>query len=330
MMASLPRAPVLCGRTLGRHTAAVELALVLAALASDPARIDARAAWFAGPLAPLVIPVGALPAAARSERLLAETRLGLGERVAIALAWGADASALRAAASHAGPLAGDPQLEAALQRWASITAAHLGISGEGLLAAVGSDGRARQASAEERGALADMQDLLSPLAWPRWRGPLLLVPYGLDHPAIAPGVARVVRPALPVLRPPPGGRAELAVAIAELALALSAPPATGWPDWLTSGIAGYGSGLAERALAERRHAAGAAAITQLFAGGGPVDATLATAVVGGLLHPRRRAHLGDLLDLLRHQAGSAGAVATAYGLTPEELAAGPEAAPPGR
>ncbi len=314
----------------------MELVLVLAALARDPARIDARAAWFSGPLCPLVVPVEVLPPAARADRLLAERRLPLGERVAAAIAWGADAAALRAAAGLAGPLNADRTLDAALERWAAATAARLGLPREGAVVVVGADGRARQGGADERAALADVQELLAPLAWPRWRGPLLLVPYGIDHPAIAPGIARVVRPALPVLRPPPGGRAGLAVAIAELALALSAPPPDGWPEWLSAGVAGCararanGSGLPERRLAEVRAAAGAGAVARLLAGDGPADAALATAVVGGLLQPRRRARLPDLLELLRHGAGGAGAVATAYGLSPEQLAAVPGDVPAGR
>lgn len=314
----------------------MELILVLAALARDPARIDARAAWFSGPLGPLVVPVEVLPPAARAERLLAERRLPLGERVATALAWGADVAALRAAASQAGPLSADRVLDEALERWAATAAQRLGLPREGTIVVVGSDGRTRQGGADERGALADVQELLAPLAWPRWRGPLLLVPYGTDHAAIAPGVARVVRPALPVLRTPPDGRIGLSVAIAELALALAAPPAAGWPAWLSTGVSGCararadGSGLPERRLAEVRAAAGTEAVTQLLTGAGPIDATLATAVVGGLLQPRRRARLPDLLELLRHGAGGIGAVATAYGLTPEQLAAAPGAAPADR
>lgn len=314
----------------------MELVLVLAALARDPARIDARAAWFAGPLAPLVVPVEVLPPAARAERLLAEQRLPLGERVAAALAWGADTAALRAAAGQAGPLNADRVLDEALERWAAAASERLGLPREGSILVVGADGRARQGGVDERAALAEVQELLAPLAWPRWRGPLLLVPYGTDHAAIAPGAARVVRPALPVLRTPPGGRAGLAVAIAELGLALSAPPPAGWPEWLSTGVTGCararadGSGLPERRLAELRAAAGSGAVTRLLAGDGPVDAALATAVVGGLLQPRRRARLADLLELLRHGAGGVGAVVTAYGLSPEQLAAAPGDAPAGR
>ncbi len=313
----------------------MELVLILAALAREPVRIDARAVWFAGPMAPLVLPAAVMPVGPRSARMLAETRLPLGERVAAALAWGADDPALGAAAGCAGPLSADPVLDAALQRWAAHAADGFGIPREGL-AAIGADGRPRSASNEERAALSDVEDVLAPLAWPRWRGPLLLVPYGVDHPAIRPGLARVVRPALPVLRPPPGGRIGLAVAIAELALALSAPPPGGWPGWLSAGVAGCarlkaaGGGLADRLLAEQRAAAGSAAVTRLLAGEGPVDRELATAVVGGLLHPRRRGHLPDLLDLLRHGVSGTGAVGTAYGLTPEQLAAGPGGGPPRR
>jgi hypothetical protein len=336
MMARLGRRTSALRWPLATTLATVELLLVLAALAREPARIDARAAWFAGPLGPLVVPVGVLPPAARAERLLAERRLPLGERVATALAWGADTAALRAAAGHAGALNADHALDDALERWAAAAAGQLGLPREGGVVVVGPDGRARHGGNEERAALAEVQELLAPLAWPRWRGPLLLVPYGIDHPAIAPGVARVVRPALPVLRLPAGGRPGLAVAIAELALALAAPPPAGWPDWLTLGVAGCararadGSGLPERRLAEQRAAAGAGAVARLLAGDGPADAALATAVVGGLLQPRRRARLSELLELLRHGAGGTGAVATAYGLSPEQLAAAPGDAPPER
>lgn len=314
----------------------MDLALLLAALAADPARIDVRAAWFVGPGAPLVLPVTALPPPRRAARILAETRLPLGERVAAALAWGAAEAALRAAAAHGTPLSADPALDAALRAWAADEGQRLSLSGDATLVAVDAAGRPRSPTGDERGALADVHELLPTLAWPRWRGPLLLVPYGLDHPAIAPGQARVARPALPVLRPPEGGRAGLAVAIAELALALSAPPPEGWPGWLMAGTAGCararasGVGIPERPLAERRAAAGTEAIRALLAGETPPEPELATAVVGHLLHPARRARLPALLDLLRHGAGGVGAVATAYGLSPAALAGRPADASPSR
>lgn len=313
----------------------MEPALVLAALLHGPVRIDQRAVWLPTASAPLVLPVTALPAQPRALRILAEARLDLGERVAAALAWGATIPALNAAQRHTGPLAADHALDEALRRWAEGECARLGLSPDAAVIAISDDGKPRPSTADERGALADVQELLAPLAWPRWRGPLLLVPYGIDHPAIAPGAARVVRPALPVLRLPSGGRAGLAVAIAELALALAAPPEAGWPGWLGSGVAGCararadGSGIPERALAERRNAAGAAAISELFSGTRD-DPALATAVVGGLLQPSRRARLPDLLELLRHGTGSTGAVATAYRLNPPQLAGEPAGASPPR
>lgn len=312
----------------------MEPALALAALLAAPVRIDQRAAWYGGPSAPLVIPAAALPAGARAQRILAEARLPLGERVAAAIAWGSAAAALQAAAGNPGPIAADAALDGALRRWSDEACARLGLPAEASVVAIGPDGRPRAATPVERGALGDVQELLATLNWPRWRGPLILVPYGVEHPAIAPGAARVVRPALPVLRIPEGGRSGLAVAIAELALALSAPPAGGWPGWLGSGIAGCararadGSGIPERALAERRAAAGAEAISALLAGGD--DPALAMAVVGGLLHPSRRARLPDLLELLRHGTPGAGAVATAYRLSAAQLAGGPGDAPPPR
>lgn len=314
----------------------MELALALAALLADPARIDARAVWFTTPMAPMVLPATVLPAESRAARILAETRLDLGRRVAAALDWGATDSALRAAIRHTGPLGADAALDGALRSWASTQATSLGLPATASLIALGQDGRPRPTTLDERGALADVQELLAPLAWPRWRGPLLLVPYGIEHPAIAPGVARIIRPALPVLRLPAGGRSELTVAIAELALALVAPPAHGWPDWLVTGVVGCararaaGDGIPERALAERRAQAGAVAIGALLDGRGDPDPDLAVAVVGGLLHPNRRARFPDLLELLRHGSSGSGAVATAYRLTIGQLAGQPGAASPPR
>jgi hypothetical protein len=308
--------------------------LALAALLGPPARIDARTVWYASPHGVVALPVAVLPPGARAARLLAEERLGLGQRVAAAMEWGEDAQALRAAAGWARPLPADGELDAALRRWSDARCRGLGLAPDAPLAAIGGDGRPRAPTPEERAALGDAIETLAPLAWPRWRGPLVLVPHGIDHPLIAAGAARVLRPALPVLRPPGGGRAELAVAIADLALALSAPPAGGWPTWLTAGVAGcaearaVGTGLPERALAERRAAAGEAAIVALLADGSPPDRALATAVVGGLLHPTRRARLPQLLDLLRHGVDGVGAVRTAYGLSPAALAADPSGAPP--
>ncbi|HAT11088.1 MAG TPA: hypothetical protein DCS97_10965 [Planctomycetes bacterium] len=314
----------------------MEALLLVLALASDPARIDGRAAWYTTPGAPLVIPVEALPAPYRASRLLAELRLELGLRVELALAWGAEAAALRAAARHAPPLASDAQLDLALRRWAENACARFRIPADAALAAIASDGNPRQPTSEERGALADVHELLTTLAWPRWRGPLLLVPYGVNHAAIAPGMARVVRPALPVLRIPGPDRDGLTVAIADLCLSLSAPPAEGWPAWLVSGVAGCaqargsGSGIPERAMAERRAAAGVAAIRRLLEDGTVEDAGLATAVVAALLHPNRRRRLPDLLELLRHGTRGAGAIAAAYRLSLEDLAAPPEAGRPQR
>lgn len=313
----------------------MDLILAVAAMLHDPARIDRRAAWFPGPGAPLVVPAEALPPALRVRCILAERRLPLGRRVAAAIAWGGDAPALQAAARHVGPFSADPDLDDALRRWAEAACLRLGLPPDQPLLAIGADGRPRPATADERGALADAQELLAPMDWPRWRGPLLLVPYGVGHPAIAPGAARTVRPALPALRPPAADRAALAVAIAELALALAAPPDGGWPRWLAAGVAGCararaeGAGIPERPLAERRAAAGAEAIAALLDGRGD-DPTLAMAVVGGLLHPARRARWPDLLELLRHGAAGTGAVGTAYRLSPAQLAARPGAAPPPR
>ncbi|MEK7412245.1 MAG: hypothetical protein AAB263_02875 [Planctomycetota bacterium] len=309
----------------------MDVVLMLWALEGQPLRIDGKTAWFAGAMAPITLPVTALPADRRAATILAETRLPIGERVALALAWGDVRGALRAAGQVSAPLLSDPDLFRALSAWATDECVRLGIPPVGELVAIDQEGKPRPLTSDERGAFTDVRELLAPLSWPRWCGPLVLVPYGLDHSIIPAGHARIVRPALPVLRPPGGGnpRAELATAMADLVLALSVPPAHGWPAWLTSGVAGCVRaratfvGIPEHAMAVRRAAAGAKAIRVLLGNAQPVDADLATAVCAAFLYPARRARFPDLLELLRHDASGLGAVLTAYQLTPELLAAPP-------
>jgi hypothetical protein len=314
-----------------RRCSGMDAALLVLALAGQPIRIDPRAAWFPGQLAPLVIPATALPAPERAALLLREARLPLGVRVGTALAWGQDAQALEAAVANAGPISADTPLSEALRRWANATCLALGMPADATILGVSADGSIRAATPEERGALADARELLSQLPWPRWSGPLLLVPYGVDHPAIAVGRARVLRAAVPVLRIPggPAPRAELCAAIAALALDLTAPPRDGWPGWLTAGVGGCarargsGEGIPERPMAERRADAGTEAIRAMLSGETAADPGLATAVCAALLHPSRRAHFPDLLDPLRHGIGGAAAIEAVYGLTIDALARKP-------
>lgn len=328
MAAAGPPASALRGRAT-RHHAGVDLVLLVLSLGGGPVRLDPRTAWFATPLAPIAVPAEAIPPALRCRRILVQGDLPIGRRVATALAWGDAAGALAAAATVAAPLDADRDLARALGGWAASEAARLGLPADGALAAIGPDGQPRGSTPDERAALAEVRELLSASAWPRWIGPLVLVPHGIDHPALAPGRARLARPALPVLRLPGGadGRVALGVAMADLVMALSAPPAGGWPSWLTAGVAGCararadGSGIAERAMAERRAAAGPGAIAGLLAGAAPVDDALATAVVAALLHPSRRDRWQGLLAGLRAGTAGADAIARSYGLDPATLAA---------
>ncbi|MCS6970840.1 MAG: hypothetical protein RMM29_00355 [Planctomycetota bacterium] len=308
----------------------MDLASLALALALPPARLDARAASYAGQLLPVVVPAAMLPSALRAQRLLSETRLPLAERVGAALAWGEDESAWRMLLTLPEPLPEDSALATVLRAWVAREAQRWGVDARAALAALTSEGRPRPTTVEERGALSDVQELLAPLRWPRWHGPLLLAPWGLAHPALAPGRARVVRPALPILRiAERETRASLAVAIAELALALAGEPRAGWPAWLRLGVAGAararadGTGLAERRLGEIRACAGSVALARLLADEEPLDAQLATAVVGALLHPSRRRAFPVLLAALRAGCAAEEALARAYGLTVRELAGEP-------
>lgn len=293
--------------------------------------VPATVACASGPLAvpvvewataglPVVLPLAALPLAAQVDFATQEGLLPLDRRVALLLAADQRAAAFALALRAPRPLGAQGRLELELAAWAAAERVRLGLPvPRGPVLVVDDDVRGAT-SAEIRGALNEVTELLAPLPWPRWAGPLVVFTDGVDR-----GIpfAGVVRPALPLVRLTPGPqlRGDAADVLARLALDLSVPPPGGWPAWLRVGAGAAaravatGEGLSPRALSAKRAAAGAAGIRELFAAAEP-DPQLAKAVVAELLTPARRAGFTSFLDLLRQGASSEGALRVAYGLEP--------------
>ncbi len=275
---------------------------------------------WATPGLPVVLPLAALPLAARLGFARQEGLLPLDQRVALLLAGDQRAAAFALALRAPLPLGAQGRLEIELATWATAERIRLRLpASRGPVLVVEDDVRGTT-TAEIRGALHEVGDLLSPLPWPRWAGPVVVYLDAVDRGIPTDGV---VRPALPLIRLTPGPqlRGDAAGVLARLALDLSVPPAGGWPGWLRVGVGeaaravAVGEGLSPRAMAARRSAAGPDGLRALFASPTP-DPQLAKAVVAELLVPARRPGFASFLDLLRQGASSEGALRVAYGLEP--------------
>jgi len=297
-----------------------------------PTVLTAEVAILPGAATPLVIPLAWLPPATRARFLLADTRAPLGARVGAALDANLPDAAWAVLRSRVEPIAGDLRLERTLDNWAAAEGLRLGLPGgqrSELYLGV-ADGGVVAAPNEVALGLGDVRAVLAGIGWPRWRGPLLAVAAD-DQVRLGAGVARLARPALPVVRlasERPGRTRREAVAAAALALALdlSAPPDAGWPPWLRVGLGevvmaiARGEGPSPRAMHDRRRQAGEARIAGLLSAAQP-DPALAMAVCAPLAHSNRRHLLPNLLDPLRHGADSAAALRIAYAFTPATLVA---------
>lgn len=289
-------------------------------LGDRPATVDAHVAVWAGAWLPTLVPLEALAPAERARLLATNPDAGVAPRVLALMEAGDAPAAWAVLARQAQPLTAHRGVEPALAMWAAREAERLQLGGPrtGVLAAPEVESAIEPASA----ALTDVGLVLEPFPWPRWAGPIGLVPAG--HPDLAGGEA-LTRPALPLLGvAPDASREQLASRLTGLTLDLAAPPPAGWPAWLRSGLCAMSAARAKNALLsprrlhEARRQAGLAGLTALLAARQP-DASLSLAVCVPLLHPARRARLASLLDLLRHGAGSEGALRIAYGMTPQTL-----------
>lgn len=294
----------------------------------QPAVALAHSIMLPGACGPLHLPLEWLPADLRASYLLRQNDLPLTRRVEAGLGVGRTAEVWALLARRVHPLAAEPGLERVLGAWRDAEAARLGVPTSAEVIVIDGAG-AHALAGEPARAPADVRDLLMPLEWPRWVGPVLVVVGDQAWDALPAGSERLARSALPVVRlarDPVGreGRAELAAALTRLTLALTAPPNTGWPAWLETGLGGVASAIARgegpspRAMQRRREEAGTALIVRLLGEPQP-DRALATAVCAPLAHSRRRHLLPNLLDLLRHGAGGIRAIEIAYGLSVERL-----------
>lgn len=293
-----------------------------------PIVVDRNAVLYRGALVPLVLPLAGLPAATRAQILIAHEATPLEVRLSAAL----DAGLLEAAWSlvmrNTGQNTRTPAVDLVLATWAAREQARLALPAtrEPCLTLT-ANGHPVQ-GLEPAIAMNTAREMLSGLAWPRWSGPLVVVVGDLGAKDPIPGQSRLVRPALPIVRLGEQAgmtRSEaLCLAITNLALDLEAAPAKGWPAWLRVGLGEVvkakmrGEGPSPLKMFAIRQRAGTGAIAELLLDAKP-NAELAGAVCAPLVHTRRRHLLGNLLDLLRGGAQSAGAIQVAYGLTLQQL-----------
>ncbi len=306
----------------------MDLVSALSILSRQPVQAEHGTAVLPGAWLPLVLPLTGLSPRVRADWLLALPDAPLDDRVSAALAGERVQQAWDLVIATPAPLTSIGRLDLVLSLWQAQEFARLGLPAPGGPVLVCSDTEVPHLAEDAVSSLRLVQDLLSPLPWPRWSGPLLLV---VDHPHLDPfpGQDRLLRPAAPGLRllAPPAGQARrelLCAQFALLALDLTAPPRGGWPAWLGRGLAevarakGRDGGPSPVGMQALRHDAGAAALRAVLLSAQP-DPSLAGAICAYLTHPRRRAHLANLLELLRHGIPAEGALHVAYDVTIEKL-----------
>ena len=306
----------------------MDLVTALSVLSAQPVRVERGTVELAGAYVPFDLPLAGLSPRLRADWLLALPDAPLDDRVAAALAGERTQQAWDLVIATPAPLTSIGRLDLVLSLWQAREFARLDLPAPTGPVQVCSDGAVPHLAEDAESAMRLVQDLLSPLPWPRWSGPLLLA---VDRPRLDPfpGLDRLVRPVAPGLRlrAPPEGLARRELLCAELtllALDLTAPPHGGWPAWLRRGMAevarakGRDGGPSPVGMQSLRQAAGPEALRAVLLSPQP-DPQLAGAICAYLTHPRRRAHLASLLELLRHEVPAEGAVRVAYDVTIEKL-----------
>jgi hypothetical protein len=295
----------------------------------QPQAVDRLTVTWRGPIAPLVLPLDALPRIPRARLVLGEEALPLDLRVSSALDAGLTDEAWALLLRTPGPVTRSVGLDLALGGWAAREQARLGLPAtRDAILVLTASGRPMPGM-DAATALGATREVLSSLAWPRWVGPVVVVAEDLGARDPMPGQRRLVRPALPMIRlEQPDGRVTrgelLGIELTRLVLALEQAPAAGWPAWLRLGLEEVtkakvrGEGPSPLKMLAIRQRAGANALAELLLDPTP-DAGLAAALCAPLVHTRRRHRLANLLDLLRGGAQSAGAIQVAYGLTLQQL-----------
>jgi len=308
---------------------------VLALFEPRPQVVEVHAVVMTGALLPVALPTAWLPPHLRARFFLDRTDLPLAERVAAAFALGREADAWRLLAACTIPLS-DAGIEAVVSPWRNAAGRRLGVdASRDALVVVPMPGARLVTPVGQGGlALAKVRELFASLPLPRWLGAVVVVPDRLvveGLPADRDLLSRAVLPLVRLPRPRPGAASEgedLAELLTRLTLALAAPPRTGWPPWLETGLARIArvrvrgdEQPSPRDMLAVRMRAGPAAIRALFSATTP-DSDLAMAVCAPLAHTHRRPQLGGFLDMLRNGLSAETALDIAYGLSADQLASG--------
>ena len=307
----------------------MDAAALFIALSTEPTVIDSHALSLRGGMTPIILPIAGLAPVTRARFIVHHDALPLENRVAAALEVGDTESAWQLIIRSAGAANRNPALDVLLNRWAAQELARRKLTAPRDVILLLSTNDAVRRTMDVAIAHSTVHEMLSGIHWPRWSGPLIVVVGDMGERDPYPDQERIVRPVIPLVRmsettPGMTPREVLCVRMTELALALEAPPAQGWPAWLTVGLNEVvkakmrGEGPSPIKMLSIRQTAGLKALEQLLTDEKP-DAALAMALCAPLVHSRRRQLLGNLLDLLRGGAASPGAIRVAYGLTLAQL-----------
>jgi len=297
---------------------------------TPPHCLDGYALCWPGPFLPVVVPLACLPVRLRAQALNASSEALLGTRVAAYLDAGEPDAAWRLLAHCTDPLTVPPGVDTALQLWGAKTLADMGlVAGRTPVLVIASnqtsstEGHRLQTEAIQ--ALLAVQGVLATASWPRWIGQVLIVVGTQAIDGLPASTSLLIRPALPAVRIPEQAlRGTIARRLCVLALALNAPPAGGWPAWLTIGLAEISAAKADDVLVSPhamllvRQAAGTTGLGAMLTTGA-ADPQLCMAMAAMLVHPARRSNLPSLMDLLRNGATSEGALNISYNLSLEDL-----------
>jgi hypothetical protein len=307
----------------------MDAAALFLLLNTEPTLIDSRAISMRGGMTPIILPVSGLPPATLARLVINRQDLPLEHRVSAALAADDTASAWQLIIRSAGAAHRNIAVSNLLSHWSAKELDRLKLKPTRDVVLLLSNNDRIHHTMQVATTYNIIQEMLSGLRWPRWTGPLIVVMNDIGEQDPYPGIDQIMRPALPMVRMSPATPGitqseALGVHLTTLTLALEAPPAAGWPAWLSVGLNEVakakirGEGPSPLKMHSIRQEAGLKRLEQLFSDEKP-DATLAMAVCAPLVHSRRRHLLGNLLDLLRGGAASPGAIHVAYGLTLNQL-----------
>jgi hypothetical protein len=292
--------------------------------------IDGHVLCWPGAFLPQLVPLECLSPEHRASVLVASDEVPLAVRVRGELNCGQEQRAWALLSHLTNPLNVPTGLDTVLQLWNAQAAATLGLPVARTAVQIVAPTTSREADQQQAAnaaaeGLQAVYNLLDHWPWPRWIGPVLMICDDRVYPGLPAAAQQLQRPALPLVRMQlDTPSSEIARRLLRLTLALSAPPASGWPPWMTMGLGELAAAKAESQLVSPhqmlvvRQAAGMNGLIELMTSTHP-DPHLSQAVASYLLHPARSANFPSLLDLLRNGATSQGALEVAYGMSLQQL-----------